>query len=34
MAEARGKLPAARAKGEFLAMVARNRVVLVAGETG
>ena len=34
MNELRGKLPAAKAKAEFLAMAARHRVVLVAGETG
>lgn len=34
MQEARGRLPAAKAKGEFLDMCRGNRVVLVAGETG
>jgi hypothetical protein len=34
MQEARDRLPAAKAKGEFLRVLGEHRVVLVAGETG
>ena len=34
MAEARKKLPAFKARTDFLDMLAKNRVVVVVGETG
>lgn len=34
MAEYRSALPAAKAQAEFMALLAGNQVVLVAGETG
>jgi HrpA-like RNA helicase len=34
MAAARAKLPAAKAKEQFLSLLRENRVVLVVGETG